>query len=336
MQRIGVVTAGGDAPGMNAAIRSVVRTAIFHGLEVIGIERGYAGLIEGQIRPLGARSVSGIINLGGTILRTARCEEIKAQQGLQKVANTLKTNEIEGLIVIGGDGSFRGAGELHQAAGLPVVGVPATIDNDVAGTDTTIGFDTAVNTALFAIDRIRDTATSHERVFVVEVMGRKRGFLALEIGLAGGAEFILVPEIEYNVQDICRKLKMGRSEGKTSEIIIMAEGAGNSSNIAEQIRRETGYDVRLTVLGHMQRGGPPSARSRILANRFGSHAVELLRFGSHAVELLLKGAKKKMVGIQEQRIVSVDLEYSWKERKDLDVNLYHLAEILSSHRKSYS
>jgi 6-phosphofructokinase 1 len=286
MRRIGVVTAGGDAPGMNAAIRSVVRTAIFHGLEVIGIERGYAGLIEGQIRPLGARSVSGIINLGGTILRTARCEEIKAQQGLQKVANTLKTNEIEGLIVIGGDGSFRGAGELHQATGLPVVGVPATIDNDVAGTDTTIGFDTAVNTALFAIDRIRDTATSHERVFVVEVMGRKRGFLALEIGLAGGAEFILVPEIEYKVQDICRKLKMGRSEGKTSEIIIMAEGegktseiiimaegAGNSSNIAEQARRETGCDVRLTVLGHVQRGGSPSARSRILANRFGSYAV---------------------------------------------------------------
>ena len=326
MKRVGVVTAGGDAPGMNTAIRSVVRTAVYHGLEVLGIERGYSGLIESQVRPLGARSVSGIINLGGTILRTARCEEIKTTQGLEKAVGNIEANDIEGLIVIGGDGSFRGASELHETSGIPVVGVPATIDNDVAGTDTTIGFDTAVNTALFAIDRIRDTATSHERVFVVEVMGRKRGFLALEIGLAGGAEFILVPEIEYNVQDICRKLNMGRSEGKTSEIIVMAEGAGNSSNIAEQVRRETGYDVRLTVLGHVQRGGPPSARSRILANRFGSHAVELL----------LKGAKKRMVGIQEQRIVSVDLEYSRKERKDLDGNLYHLAEILSAHRKSYS
>ncbi len=205
MQRIGVVTAGGDAPGMNAAIRSIVRTAIFHGLEVMGIERGYMGLIEGQIRPLSPRSVSGIINLGGTILKTDRCEEMKSIKGIQKAADVLKTHGIEGLIVIGGDGSFRGASELHRASELPVIGVPATIDNDVAGTDTTIGFDTAVNAALFAIDRIRDTATSHERIFVVEVMGSKHGFLALEVGLAGGAEFILVPEIEYNLRDIGKK-----------------------------------------------------------------------------------------------------------------------------------
>src|SRR3972149_6909951 len=248
---------------MNAAIRSVVRAAIFNGLEVLGIERGFAGLIEGQVHPLGPRSVSGIINQGGTILRTARCEEIKTNEGILKGVQTLKTHKLDGLVVIGGDGSFRAANELFQASGIPVIGVPATIDNDVAGTDTTIGFDTAVNTALFTIDRIRDTATSHERVFVVEVMGRKRGFLALEVGLAEGAEFILIPEIEYDLQDVCRKIEQGRTKGKTSEIIVMAEGAGDSATIVEHIEKETGYDVRLTVLGHAQRGGPPTARSRI-------------------------------------------------------------------------
>jgi len=201
-----------------------------------------------------------------------------------------------------------------------MIGVPATIDNDVSGTDTTIGFDTAVNTALFAIDRIRDTATSLERIFVVEVMGRERGFLALEVGLAEGAEFILIPEIEYDLKDICRRLKEGRRKGKTSEIIVMAEGAGNSASLVEQIKRDTGYDVRLTVLGHMQRGGPPTARSRILGNQFGAKAVELL----------LEGAKKDMVGVQGGRIVTVDLDYAWKVRKEIDISLYRLAEILSS------
>lgn len=319
MWRIGVVTAGGDAPGMNAAIRSIVRVATFNGLEILGIEKGYAGLIEGLVRPLGPRSVSGIVNLGGTILKAARCDEIKTSQGIQKATDILNLNGIDGLIVIGGDGSFKGASELHQASGIPIIGVPATIDNDLTGTDTTIGFDTAVNTALFTIDRIRDTATSHERVFVVEVMGRKRGFLALEVGLAEGAEFILIPEIEYDLQDVRRKIEQGRTKGKTSEIIVMAEGAGDSATIAEQIEKETGYDVRLTVLGHAQRGGPPTARSRILGNRFGAQAVELL----------LQGAKKNMVGIEGQKIVSVDLGYSWKERKDIDMSLYRLAEILS-------
>jgi 6-phosphofructokinase 1 len=325
MQRVGVVTAGGDAPGMNAAIRSIVRAATFHGLDVMGIERGYMGLIEGKTHPLSPRSVSGIINLGGTILKTDRCEKMKSSRGIQKAVDVLKTHGIEGLIVIGGDGSFRGASELHRASGLPMIGVPATIDNDVidndvAGTDTTIGFDTAVNAALFAIDRIRDTATSHERVFVVEVMGSKRGFLALEVGFAGGAEFILVPEIEYNLQDICRKLKQGREKGKTSEIIVMAEGAGNSSFIVDQIRKETEYEVRLTVLGYIQRGGSPTARSRILANQFGAYAVELL----------LKGTEKGMVGIKGQKMISVDLDYSWKQRRELDTRLYRLAEILST------
>jgi 6-phosphofructokinase 1 len=320
MQKIGVVTAGGDAPGMNAAIRSVVRTAIFNGLNVVGIERGYAGLIEGKIRPLNARSVSGIINRGGTVLKTARCEKIRTEEGVKKAADNLKVNKIDGLIVIGGDGSFRGASELYDASGIPVVGVPATIDNDVAGTDTTIGFDTAVNTALFTIDRIRDTATSHERVFVVEVMGRKRGFLALAVGFAEGAEFILIPELKFDIEAICKKLKEGRKKGKTSEIIVMAEGAGDSSLIVKEIKRRTGYDVRLTILGHALRGGAPTAQSRILANQFGAHAVELL----------LKGAKKRMVGVKGEKIVSVDLDYSWQQKKNIDEQLYRLAEVLSS------
>lgn len=320
MQRIGVVTAGGDAPGMNAAIRSIVRTAIFNGLEVAGVERGYAGLMEGQIHSLDIRSVSGIINRGGTILKTTRCEEMKTSQGIQKAAQALKAYKIDGLIVIGGDGSFRGASELYQASKVPVIGVPATIDNDVAGTDTTIGFDTAVNTALSTIDRIRDTATSHERVFVVEVMGRKRGFLALAVGFAEGAEFILVPEIKFNLGSIYEKLEHGRERGKTSEIIVMAEGAGNSSLIAEQMRKKTGYDVRLTILGHALRGGPPTAMSRILANQFGVYAVDLL----------LKGAEKNMIGIKGRQMVSVDLDDSWKRRKNLNKHLYRFAEILSA------
>ena len=320
MRKIGVVTAGGDAPGMNAAIRSVVRTAIFNGLKVVGIERGYAGLIEGKIRPLNARSVSGIINRGGTVLKTARCEKIRTEEGVKKAADNLKVNKIDGLIVIGGDGSFRGASELYNVSGIPVVGVPATIDNDVAGTDTTIGFDTAVNTALFTIDRIRDTATSHERVFVVEVMGRKRGFLALAVGFAEGAEFILIPELKFDIEAICKKLKEGRKKGKTSEIIVMAEGAGDSSLIVKEIKRRTGYDVRLTILGHALRGGAPTAQSRILANQFGAHAVELL----------LKGAKKRMVGVKGEKIVSVDLDYSWQQKKNIDEQLYRLAEVLSS------
>ncbi|MEM2905928.1 MAG: 6-phosphofructokinase [Candidatus Bathyarchaeia archaeon] len=320
MRRIGVTTAGGDAPGMNAAVRSVVRTAALHGLEVYGVEKGYMGLIEGRLQPLDRRSVSGIINLGGTILRTARCDEMKTDRGVQRAADTLKKHRLDGLIVVGGDGSFKGASELQKASGVPTIGVPATIDNDVAGTDTTIGFDTAVNTALFTIDRIRDTATSHERVFVVEVMGKRRGFLALEVGLAEGAEFILIPEVEYHLCDICRKLEQARSKEKRSEIIVMAEGAGNSATLVEEIGRETGYDVRLTILGHAQRGGPPTARSRILASQFGAYAVELL----------LSGAKKNMVGIQGQTLVSVDLDYAWMERKELDMRLYRLAEILSS------
>ena len=319
MRKIGVVTAGGDAPGMNAAIRSVVRTAIYRGLEVVGFERGYAGLIQGKTRPMGPRSVSGIINLGGTVLRTTRCQEMKTPEGVEKAGEVLKSNGIDGLVVIGGDGTVRGASELHGVSGIAVMGIPATIDNDVSGTDTTIGFDTAVNTALSAIDKIRDTATSHERVFVVEVMGRERGFLALEVGFAGGAEVIIVPEIEHDLDKICGRLRSDRKEGKSSEIIVMAEGAGDSRKAVDYLATKTGYEVRLTGLGYIQRGGAPTARSRALA----------CEFGSHAVELLLRGEKKRMVGIREGKIGSVDLDYAWKQRKELDLDRYKLAEILS-------
>lgn len=320
MKRIGVVTAGGDAPGMNAAIRSVVRAAMFNGLEVMGVERGYAGLIEGKIRPLDMRSVGGIINRGGTFLKTARCEEIKTAQGVEKASESLKAHGIDALVVIGGDGSFRGASSLHQASGVAVVGIPATIDNDVYGTDTTIGFDTAVNTALLSIDRIRDTATSHDRVFIVDVMGRKRGFLALAAGLAAGAEFILVPEVEYNVELIGKKLCENRKKGKTSEIIVKAEGAGDSMGLAEELRQKTDCDVRLTILGHTLRGGAPTADSRILANQMGAYAVDLL----------LGGERKRMVGtLCDEGLTSIDLDDSWKKHKELDLGLYRLAEILS-------
>ncbi|HDO42043.1 MAG TPA: 6-phosphofructokinase [Candidatus Bathyarchaeota archaeon] len=319
MKRIGVVTAGGDAPGMNAAIRAIVRSAAYNGLEVIGIERGYAGLIEGKYRILDRRSVSGIINLGGTILRTIRCKEIRTDEGIEKAAEFLKKIKIEGLIAIGGDGTFRGASRLYRASGIPMIGVPATIDNDVSGTDTTIGFDTAVNTALNAIDKIRDTATSHERIFIVEVMGRRRGFLALEVGLAGGAEIILIPEIKLDLSKVCERIKRDREEGKISEIIVMAEGAGDSRLLTEYIAEETGYNVRLAVLGHIQRGGVPTARSRILA----------CEFGCKAVELLLTGEQKRMVGIKGGEITSVDLDYSWMVEKKIDLDRHKLAEILS-------
>jgi len=319
MKRIGVVTAGGDAPGMNAAIRAIVRSAAYNGLEVIGIERGYAGLIEGKYRILDRRSVSGIINLGGTILRTIRCKEIRTDEGIEKAAEFLKKIKIEGLIAIGGDGTFRGASRLYRASGIPMIGVPATIDNDVSGTDTTIGFDTAVNTALNAIDKIRDTATSHERIFIVEVMGRQRGFLALEVGLAGGAEIILIPEIKLDLSKVCERIKRDREEGKISEIIVMAEGAGDSRLLTEYIAKETGYNVRLAVLGHIQRGGVPTARSRILA----------CEFGCKAVELLLTGEQKRMVGIKGGEITSVDLDYSWMVEKKIDLDRHKLAEILS-------
>jgi len=319
MRKIAIATTGGDAPGMNAAIRAVVRLAESMDFTVVGIHRGYCGLIEEDFEELNARSVSGIINLGGTILRTIRCPEMETPEGISKASENLKKNNIDGMIVIGGDGSFRGAWALNKESGVPVVGIPATIDNDINNTDTTIGFDTAVNTALNAIDKIRDTATSHERVFVVEVMGRKRGFLALYVGLAAGAEIILAPEVPFLVDDLEQTLEEGRKKGKHSSIIVMAEGAGDSRLLTERIAKDLNYEARLSVLGYMQRGGNPTATSRILANRFGESAVQLISEG--------KGAK--MVGIQGNSIISKPINQAWETPKKLDLSLYNLANKLA-------
>jgi len=313
--KIGLVTSGGDAPGMNAAIRAIVRYATPKDNEVVGIERGYSGLIDGQIVPLDPRSVGRIINLGGTILKTSRSPEFKTSEGIQKGAEVLKSNCIDGLIVIGGEGSFKGAVDLNRISGVPIIGVPATIDNDVAETDDTIGFDTAVNTAVNAIDKIRDTALSYERVFVVEVMGRDRGFLALEVGLAAGAGVILVPEITFNLDEICERLMAYQEKGKATSIIVAAEGVGDTSLIVKYIEENTPFEARFTKLGYIQRGGSPTARSRRLA----------CLLGVHAVDLLLSGADIRMVGIQRESIVDRDLREVVMKKKELDRNLYNLA-----------
>ncbi len=319
MRKIAVATTGGDAPGMNAAIRAITRLAEGTDMKIIGVHRGYCGLIEEDFEELNSRSVSGIVNLGGTILRTVRCPEMETDEGIKKASESLKKNKIDGLIVIGGDGSFRGAMALHKASGIPVVGVPASIDNDINGTDNTIGFDTAVNTALSAIDKIRDTATSHERLFVVEVMGRKRGFLALSVGLAAGAEIILVPEIPFTIDELEQTLEEGRKKGKRSSIVVMAEGAGDSRLLTERIAKDLNYEARLSVLGYMQRGGIPTATSRILANRFGEAAVNVISKD--------KGAK--MVGIEGNSIVVRPLSYAFEKPKPLDESLYTLSKNLA-------
>ncbi|WP_253724416.1 6-phosphofructokinase, partial [Thermus scotoductus] len=272
MKRIGVFTSGGDAPGMNAAIRAVVRQAYALGLEVIGIRRGYAGMILGEMVPLGVRDVANILQRGGTVLLTARSQEFLTEEGRAKAAEKLKAAGIEGLVAIGGDGTFRGAMRLLEEHKVPVVGVPGTIDNDLYGTDYTIGFDTAVNTALEAIDRIRDTAASHERVFFIEVMGRSSGFIALDVGLAGGAEVIAVPEEPVDPKTIAEGLMESLRRGKSSSIVVVAEGAypGGAAGLLAAIQEHVRVEARVTVLGHIQRGGSPTAKDRILASRLGA------------------------------------------------------------------
>ncbi|GIM47111.1 ATP-dependent 6-phosphofructokinase [Collibacillus ludicampi] len=318
MKKIAVLTSGGDAPGMNAAIRAVVRSAIYRGLEVIGIKRGYTGLISGDLVPMDLGSVADIIHRGGTILYTARCEEFKTKEGQQKGLKVLREQGIEGLVVIGGDGSFRGAKALAEL-GVQTIGIPGTIDNDIPCTDFTIGFDTAVNTVIQAVDKIRDTATSHERTYVVEVMGRHAGDIALWAGLAAGAESILIPEEPFDLQAIIDKLKRGVSRGKRHSIIIVAEGAGKGFEIGEEIHRATGWETRVTVLGHIQRGGSPTAFDRTLASRMGDMAVELL----------LKGEGKKMIGIQGGVLKAVDIEEALSTPHKPELSLYNLASILS-------
>lgn len=319
MKTIGVLTSGGDGPGMNAAIRGVVRTAVSHEMEVVGFRRGYAGLIEGDAIPLPTTWVSGIIRDGGTNLLTARSEEFKTRAGQCKALEVIKAHKIEGLVVIGGDGSFRGAHALNEEWDIPTVGVPATIDNDIAGTDVSIGFNTALNTGLNAIDHIRDTAVSHDRIFVVEVMGRDAGFLALEVGLAGGAEHILIPEIPHSLTKIGMEIKRGIERGKISSIIVVAEGAAKGIAVAAEIEDITGAETRATVLGHVQRGGSPTAWDRILG----------VRLGAAAVELLAAGERGMMVGMVANKVKPSPLETAWKKKKSVDKELYELARMLA-------
>lgn len=320
MKNIGIVTSGGDAPGMNAAIRAVTRIAHSMDFRVHGFERGWEGLLANTFRPLTPRSVGGIIQLGGTILLTSRCPEFETKDGVKKAAETLATDKIDGLVVIGGNGSFKGALELSKHTDTLIIGIPASIDNDVFGTDETIGFDTAVNTAVTEIDKIRDTALSHERVFIVEVMGRTRGFLASTVGLTVGAETILVPEVKIEEEKIFKTIRENIAKGKKSGIIVAAEGIGDTRKLARDIEQKTGTEVRLSILGYAQRGGSPTARSRLLAGLFANKAIELL-VGEEG---------NRIVGLQNGKITSIDLEESCRTEKPLDLSLLKLATVLST------
>ena len=310
MKTIGILTSGGDAPGMNAAIRAVVRSAIYYGCKVYGINRGYKGLIEEDIKEMSLSSVGDIIHRGGTILKSSRCEEFKTEEGRLLGVKVLKKYGIDCLVVIGGDGSFNGAQKLSEL-GFPAIGLPGTIDNDLAYTDYTIGFDTAMNTIIDAIGKIRDTSSSHERVNIVEVMGRHCGDLALYAGLAGGAETVIVPEVDFKVEDVCNRLR--------HSIIVLAEGVGNAQDLGRKIVEETNADLRVTILGHVQRGGSPTAFDRILASRMGVRAVELL----------LEGKAARVVGIKDNKIIDLDIHEALSMERTFDKDTYEMVKILS-------
>lgn len=318
MKRIGVLTSGGDAPGMNATIRAVVRTAIYNGLEVMGIKRGYDGLINGDIINLEISSVADIIHRGGTILHSARSKEFMTEEGIEKAVNVLKVYKIDGLVVIGGDGTFKGAQKLSQR-GVKTIGIPGTIDNDVPSTDYTIGFDTAINTVVEAIGKIRDTSSSHERANIVEVMGRNCGDIALYAGLAGGAESILIPEKDINMNQVCEKILNGKNRGKLHSIIVLAEGAGGAYEVGSQIQEKTGIETRTTILGYIQRGGSPTAFDRILASRMGSMAVDLI----------IKGKTSRVICIQNNQYIDLDIEKALLGKRCFNDQFYELAKILS-------
>ncbi|MFA5145586.1 MAG: 6-phosphofructokinase [Candidatus Omnitrophota bacterium] len=319
IKKIAVLTTGGDAPGMNAAIRAVVRAAVSHKLEVMGVFRGYWGLINEDLKLFDHRSVSGIINLGGTILKTARCPEFHTDEGRNRAMETLKKYSIDGMIVIGGNGSFRGAHEFYKRYKVPCIGIPASIDNDINGVDATIGSDTAINTALGAIDNIRDTATSMERVFVVEVMGRDSGYIALSVALAGGCEEVIIPEKNFSLENICHDIVEGNLRGKISWIVVVAEGAASAVDIAKKITEITDLETRAVVLGHIQRGGRPTAFSRDLA----------LHLGQAAVKCLVEGQTDKAVAFNGGRTITVDFE-SAIQKKELKVDyVYNLIKMLT-------
>ncbi len=318
MNTIGVLTSGGDAPGMNAAVRAVVRTAIALGMKVKGIRRGYNGLIEGDIIDLDVRSVSDIIHRGGTVLYTARSPRFKTEEGMKEAIDNCKKHGIEGIVVIGGDGSYRGARDL-SLRGIPCVGVPGTIDNDISSTEYTIGFDTAMNTAMEMVDKIRDTAQSHDRCSVVEVMGRRAGYLALQTGIAVGATAVLVPEVEFKIEDVINKIKETQKTGKKHFIIVVAEGVGGVEEIAKKIEEETGVESRATVLGHVQRGGNPTVRDRVMATEMGYSAVKLLK----------DGIGNRVIGWKQGEIVNYDIYEALNMKKPFDDGMYEIAHTTS-------
>lgn len=319
VKRIGVLTSGGEGAGMNACVRAVTRYALRHGIEVMGIYRGYAGMMNEEIQPLTHRSVSGIINEGGTFLKTSRSAEFMTEDGQRRAVEVLKKFGIDALVVIGGEGSYQGAIRLERTWGIPCVGVPGTIDNDINGTDSTIGADTAVNVALDAIDKIRDTATSMERIFVVEVMGRNYGFIALKVAVTGGVEEVLLPGRKFDIYDICHDIVEGNLRGKVSWIIVVAEGAAKAVDIAAQIHDITGLETREVTLGHIQRGGRPTARDRMLATRLGAAAIDLL----------MSGKSGKSVGVRGEEIVVVDLETAVQPKVLNSEEIYALMKTLT-------
>ena len=315
IKKIGVLTSGGDAPGMNAAVRAVVRTALSKGMEVYGIRRGYEGLITGDIFQMDERSVSDIIHRGGTILYTARCPEFRTEAGVEKAKAKCEELGIEGLVVIGGDGSFRGAADL-SAKGVLCVGIPGTIDNDIACTDYTIGFDTAMNTAMELVDKLRDTSQSHDRISVVEVMGRGAGHIAVNTGIACGATDIITKEVPYDINAIANTMLAKKAKGKQNFVVIVAESIGHSDEIANLLHEKTGIEARSTILGHVQRGGSPTVRDR----------VEATRMGYYAVELLEQGVGNRVIGIKDSKLVDYDIQEALAMHKDYDEKLHHIAE----------
>lgn len=318
MNTIGVLTSGGDAPGMNAAVRAVVRTAIAMGMKVKGIRRGYNGLIEGDIIDLDVRSVSDIIHRGGTVLYTARSPRFKTEEGMKEAIDNCKKHGIEGIVVIGGDGSYRGARDL-SLRGIPCVGVPGTIDNDISSTEYTIGFDTAMNTAMEMVDKIRDTAQSHDRCSVVEVMGRRAGYLALQTGIAVGATAVLVPEVDFKIEDVIEKIKATQKTGKKHFIVVVAEGVGGVEEIAKRIEAETGVESRATILGHVQRGGNPTVRDRVMATEMGYAAVKLLK----------DGIGNRVIGWKKGDIVNYDIYEALNMKKPFDDEMFEIAHTTS-------
>lgn len=317
MKKIGVLTR--DCAGVNAALRAVVRMAVCYDIEVLGVIKGFDGLIDGDFIKMDRRSVSGILNLGGTILKTARSKRFYSDEGQEQAVRTIKENKIDGLIVIGGNGSLTGAHLLATKYQIPVIGVPATIDNDINGVDISIGADTAVNVAVEALDKIRDTATSLERIFVVEVMGREGGYIALQVALAGGCEEVLIPEKDMDMEKVCEEIVEGSRKGKMSWIVIVAEGRAKGSTVAETIRQKTGFETRLAVLGYIQRGGTPSAFDRILAARLGSYAVEIFK----------EGQTDKCVSLKDDKLITIPLDYAIQPKKIEFERDYCLIKILT-------